>query len=105
MGFRNAVRRSTLADANERRDWRIYGDVAQHLIATARPLYASEDLGLDLAHTIYTLNATLIELCVSLFSWHAIAPPGCGAITPFGATDAQRVALQKSAALTTTYGV
>jgi hypothetical protein len=63
------VRRSTLADASERRDWRIYGDFAQHLIATARPLYATEDLGLDLARRIYALDATLIELSVSLFPW------------------------------------
>ncbi len=69
MGFRGSIRRSTLADANERRDWRIYGDFAQSLIATARPLYASDDLGLDLAQTIYALDATLIELCVSLFPW------------------------------------
>lgn len=69
MGFRGAVRRSTLADANERRDWRIYADFAQHLIATARPLYAADDLGLDLEQTIYALDATLIELCVSLFPW------------------------------------
>lgn len=69
MGFRGPIRRSTLADANERRDWRIYADFAQSLIATARPLYASDDLGLDLAHTIYALDATLIELCVSLFPW------------------------------------
>jgi len=69
MGFRGAIRRSTLADANERRDWRIYADFAQHLIATARPLYAADDLGLDLAQTIYALDATLIELCVSLFPW------------------------------------
>jgi hypothetical protein len=69
MGFRSAIRRSTLADANERRDWRIYADLAHHLIVTARPLYATEDLGLDLAQTIYALDATLIELCVSLFPW------------------------------------
>ena len=69
MGFRSAIRRSTLADANEQRNWRIYSDVAQVLIATARPLYASDDLGLDLAQTIYALDATLIELCVSLFPW------------------------------------
>lgn len=69
MGFRSVIRRSTLADANERRDWRIYGDFAEHLIAAARPLYAREDLGLDLDHTIYALDATLIELCVSLFPW------------------------------------
>ena len=69
MGFRSPIRRSTLADANEQRDWRIYADVAQVLITTARPLYATDDLGLDLAHTIYALDATLIELCVSLFPW------------------------------------
>ena len=69
MGFRGAIRRSTLADANEQRDWRIYADLAQSLIATARPLYAADDLGLDLAQTIYALDATLIELCVSLFPW------------------------------------
>ena len=69
MGFRGAIRRSTLADANERRDWRIYADFAQHLIATARPLYATDDLGLDLTQTIYALDATLIESCVSLFPW------------------------------------
>ena len=69
MGFRGAIRRSTLADANERRDWRIFADFAQHLIATARPLYAADDLGLELSQTIYALDATLIELCVSLFPW------------------------------------
>lgn len=69
MGFRSAIRRSTLADANERRDWRIYRDFAEHLIARARPLYGTEDLGLDLAQTVYALDATLIELCVSLFPW------------------------------------
>ena len=74
MGFRGAIRRSTLADANERRDWRIYAEFAQHLIATARPLYATEDLGLDLAATVYALDATLIELCVSLFPWARYRP-------------------------------
>ena len=69
MGFRSSIRRSTLAEANEQRDWRIYADVAQVLIATARPLYAADDLGLDLAQTVYALDATLIELCVSLFPW------------------------------------
>ncbi len=69
MGFRGAIRRSTLADANERRDWRIFADFAQQLIATARPLYAADDLGLDLTQTVYALDATLIELCVSLFPW------------------------------------
>ena len=69
MGFRGAIRRSTLADANERRDWRIHADFAQRLIATARPLYATEELGVDLTNTVYALDATLIELCLSLFPW------------------------------------
>ena len=69
MGFRGAIRRSTLADANERRDWRIDADLAQQMIATARPLYATEELGLDLDATVYALDATLIELCLSVFPW------------------------------------
>lgn len=69
MGIRGRVRRSTLADANETRDWRIYADFAHSLIATARPLYAADDLGLELEQTVYALDATLIELCLSLFPW------------------------------------
>ena len=69
MGFRSPIRRSTLADANEHRDWRIYADLAQHLITTARPLYATETLGLDLDATVYALDATLIDLCLSVFPW------------------------------------
>jgi len=69
MGFRSVVRRSTLADANEQRDWRIYADFAQHLIGTARPLYAADTLGLDLEATVYALDATLIDLCLSVFPW------------------------------------
>lgn len=69
MGFRGTIRRSTLADANETRDWRIHADFAQCLIAIARPLHAGDDLGLDLQRTVYALDATLIELCVSLFPW------------------------------------
>ena len=68
MGIRSAVRRSTLADANERRDWRIFAEFAQRLIAQARKLYAQEDLGLDLSNTIYALDSTTIDLCLSLFS-------------------------------------
>ena len=60
---------STLADANERRDWRIYAEFAQRLIAQARKLYAEEDLGLDLSNTVYALDATTIDLCLSLFPW------------------------------------
>ena len=68
-GFRSAVKRSSLAEANEHRDWRIYADFAHTLIAIARPLYASEDLGLDLDATVYALDATTIDLCLSLFPW------------------------------------
>jgi hypothetical protein len=68
-GFRSTVRRSTLADANETRDWRIYADFAQSLIKRARPLYVDTDLGLDLDGTVYALDATTIDLCLSLFPW------------------------------------
>ena len=69
MGFREPIRRSTLADANESRDWRIYADLAQRLIAQARKLYATEDLGLDLTNTVYALDSTTIDLCLSVFPW------------------------------------
>ena len=75
MGFREPVRRSTLADANEIRDWRIYAELAQRLIAQARRLYANENLGLDLSDTVYALDSTTIDLCLSLFPWaHFRAP-------------------------------
>ena len=69
LGIRGRISRSTLADANESRDWRIYAEFAQSLIATARPLYANDPLELDLANTVYALDATLIELCLSMFPW------------------------------------
>jgi transposase len=69
MGFRQPVRRSTLADANERRDWRIYAALAQRLITQARKLYADEKLGLDLTNTVYALDSTTIALCLSVFPW------------------------------------
>jgi hypothetical protein len=69
MGIRSPVRRATLADANEYRDWRIYAEFAQRLITQARTLYATEDLGLDLANTVYALDATTIDLCLALFPW------------------------------------
>lgn len=69
MGIRGPVRRSTLADANERRDWRIFAEFAQRLIAQARRLYAEEDLGLDLSNTVHALDSTTIDLCLSLFPW------------------------------------
>lgn len=69
MGIRGGVSRSTLADANERRDWRIYADLAQALIGIARPLYADEDLGIELDNTVYALDASTIDLCLSVFPW------------------------------------
>ena len=69
MGFREPVRRSTLADANETQAWRIYADFAQRLIAQARKLYVGEDLGLDLTNSVYALDSTTIDLCLSVFPW------------------------------------
>ena len=69
MGIGSKIARSTLADANEKRDWRIYADLAQSLIQTARRLYANEDLGLELNNTVYALDATTIDLCLSVFPW------------------------------------
>ncbi len=69
MGLREPVRRSTLADANELRDWRIYAEFAQQLIAQARCLYASESLGAELTNSVYALDSTTIDLCMSVFPW------------------------------------
>jgi hypothetical protein len=69
MGFRGKVARSTLADANESRDWRIYADFAQVLIGIARPLHAHDPMGVDLEHSLYALDSTTIDLCLSLFPW------------------------------------
>ncbi len=69
IGIRKPVKRATLADANERRDWRIYAEFAQRLIAQARKLYATEDLGLELSNTVYALDSTTIDLCLTLFPW------------------------------------
>jgi Domain of unknown function (DUF4372)/Transposase DDE domain len=69
MGFRTSVARSTLADANESRDWRIYADFAQTLIATARRLYARDPMGVDLDQSLYALDSTTIDLCLALFPW------------------------------------
>ena len=69
MGFRGNVSRSTLADANEMRDWRIYADFAQVLIALARPLYIGDPIGVDLDAGLYALDSTTIDLCLSLFPW------------------------------------
>lgn len=69
MGFRHAPHRSTLADANESRDWRIWADLAALLIQRARKLYLDEDLGLELKNTVYALDSTTIDLCLGLFDW------------------------------------
>ena len=69
MGFRAPVKRSTLADANEGRDWRIWADLAAVLIRRARKLYGNDSFGVDLANTVYALDATTIDLCLSLFPW------------------------------------
>lgn len=69
LGIRGHVARSTLADANEQRDWRIYADLAQWLVARARKLYAQEDLGVELDETLYALDSTTIDLCLTLFPW------------------------------------
>jgi Domain of unknown function (DUF4372)/Transposase DDE domain len=69
MGFREPIRRSTLSDANEARDWRIYADFAQVLIRQARQLYAADNFGVELAETVYALDSTTIDLCLSVFPW------------------------------------
>ncbi len=69
MGFQGNVARSTLADANESRDWRIFADFAQILIRIARPLYATDPMGVDLDQSLYALDSTTIDLCLSLFPW------------------------------------
>jgi len=69
MGFRQEIKRSTLADANESRGWRIYEEFAQHLIVQARKLYIGDSFGIDLENTTYALDSTTIDLCLSLFPW------------------------------------
>ena len=69
LGIRGRIARSTLAEANESRDWRIYAEFAQALIGIARPMYAEDPLEVDLANTVYALDSTLIELCLSVFPW------------------------------------
>lgn len=69
MGFHGRVSRSTLADANDTHDWRIYADFAQVLIHIARPMYAADPIGVELDHSLYALDSTTIDLCLSLFPW------------------------------------
>ena len=85
-GFRGSISRSTLADANERRDCRIFEDFALHLIGIARELYANDSLGLELKHSVYAIDASTIDLCLNLFAWapSAKAPGGRQAAHPAG---------------------
>jgi hypothetical protein len=69
MGFRGKIARSSLADANEAHDWRIFADFAQALIGIARPMYAHDPIGVNLDHSLYALDSTTIDLCLSLFPW------------------------------------
>ena len=69
MGIRGRVSRNTLANANEKRDWRIYADFAEALIAIARGLYAQDSFGIDLDGTVYALDSTTIDLCLAVFPW------------------------------------
>src|SRR5205807_9364320 len=69
LGFRGQVARSTLADANESHDWRIFANFAQVLIGIARPLHARDPIGVDLEQSLYALDSTTIDLCLSLFPW------------------------------------
>jgi IS4 transposase len=69
MGFRSRIARSTLADANETHDWRIFADFAQHLVGVARPLHVEDPMGVDMDHSLYALDSTTIDLCLSLFPW------------------------------------
>jgi hypothetical protein len=69
LGFREPVAKSTLADANDQRDWRLWEDLAKSLMRKARPLYAGEDLGLDIENTVYALDSTTIDLSLTLFPW------------------------------------
>jgi hypothetical protein len=78
LGIRGKVSRSTLADANNTRDWRIYADFAQVLIHQARYLYSNDDFCIELDHTVYALDSTTIELCLSLFPWAQYSPAQAG---------------------------
>jgi transposase len=69
MGFRSRIARSTLADANETHDWRIFADFAQHLVGVARPLHVEDPIGVELDHSLYALDSTTIDLCLALFPW------------------------------------
>jgi len=75
LGIRGAVSRGTLAHANEHPPWQMYADLVRHLIGKARRLYAGDDLGVELAQTVYALDATTVDLCLRVFPWATFAPP------------------------------
>ncbi len=82
LGFRGKVARSTLADANEVHDWRIFADFAQYLIGVARSLHAEDPIGVELDDALYALDSTTIDLCLSLFPWAKFRKTkGCPAST------------------------
>src|ERR1035437_10200152 len=83
LGFRRMVARSTLADANEAHDWRIFADFAQILIGIARPLYASDAMGVELDRSLYALDSTTIDLCLSLFPWAKFHKPHRASVSTF----------------------
>ena len=87
LGFRSPISRSTLADANESRDWRIHAEFAQALIAQARSVYANESLGEELRQATYALDSSTIELCLSLFPWAPAMHAGCGGLKLHTALD------------------
>ena len=80
MGFRGGIARSTIAYANEKRDWRIYADFAQVLFHMAKELYRDDEFGVDLENTVYALDSTTIDLCLSLFPCRRKAAGGAGRI-------------------------
>jgi hypothetical protein len=80
LGIRGHVARSTLADANEKRDWRIFADLAQHLIRAALPLYADEPLAGDLTHAAFVLDSTTVDVCLAAFPWAHAPHAGRGGI-------------------------
>lgn len=95
-GIRATMARSTLADANERRDWRIDADCAQVLIARARQLYAGDAFGVAWTQTAYVFDSTTIDLCLTLFPWGALPPAQGGCETPYAARSARQHAFVPS---------
>lgn len=107
MGFRGNISRSTLADANENRDWRIYADFAQVLIHIARGLYKDDEFGVELDNTVYALDSTTIDLCLSLFPWaqfrkqkgaiklHTLLDLHCGELSGRGGREKPPAFLQR----------